>query len=136
MHRRKISALKRFMRKGDFRASGSGIFSHDREVFDEWCIRLALDMTRKLGAHCLAYDFIFDEANTPLLVEISYGFSPHGYQDCPGFWDEELQVFERVGKFNQDITEGAKVKMYFKDGKLSWAKKCLPVNLKTRKPKR
>jgi glutathione synthase/RimK-type ligase-like ATP-grasp enzyme len=90
----KAFALKRMVRKGDFRASGSGDFRHERAAFDEGCIALAFDLSRRLGAQCLAYDFVFDEQGQPLVVEISYGFSPHGYDDCPGYWDEELRWHE------------------------------------------
>lgn len=45
-------------------------------------------------------DFIFDENNTSLIVEISYGFIPSVYWDCPGFWDEQLNWHE--GKFRPE----------------------------------
>jgi glutathione synthase/RimK-type ligase-like ATP-grasp enzyme len=93
----KAFALKRYVRANDFRASGSGIFSYGKEEFDERCIRLAFDINRRLKAQCVAYDFIFDEKNNPLLIEINYGFSPTGYDDCPGYWDEKLNWYE--GKF-------------------------------------
>lgn len=87
-------ALKRFVRKGDFRASGSGHFAHEREAFNEEVIRLALKVTYELGAQCLALDFVFDDHRNPLLVEISYGFSPYGYDQCPGYWDNKLRWHE------------------------------------------
>jgi hypothetical protein len=34
----------------------------------------------------------------PLLIEISYGFANSGYDDCPGYWDEQLKW--HGGKFN------------------------------------
>ena len=34
----------------------------------------------------------------PKIVEISYGFSPEGYDPCPGYWDKNLTWHE--GKFN------------------------------------
>lgn len=94
----KAFGLKRFVRSGDFRASGSGIFSHRKEEFDERCVSLAFDTSKKLKAKCLAYDFVFGKNNEPLIVEISYGFSPHGYFDCEGYWDSDLKWTE--GKFN------------------------------------
>lgn len=91
-------ALKRMTRANDFRASGSGIFAYAREVFDERCVRLAFDLTAKLGAQCVAYDFIFDQHRQPLLVEISYGFVAEVYDPCPGYWDAGLRWHE--GAFN------------------------------------
>lgn len=94
----KAFALKRMVRENDFRASGSGEFKYAREEFDERCIKIAFETSKKLKAQCLAYDFVFDEKNNPLIVEISYGFTPEGYDACPGYWDEEINWNE--GKFN------------------------------------
>lgn len=94
----KAFALKRMVRKGDFRASGSGEFYYDREMFDERCVKIAFEANKKIQSQCIAYDFIFDTANNPLIVEISYGFTQEGYDRCPGYWDTELNWHE--GKFN------------------------------------
>ncbi len=94
----KAFALKRMVRENDFRASGSGNFKYEKEEFDERCVQLAFDINLKLKAQSVAYDFVFDATNQPLLVEISYGFAPEGYDDCPGYWDEQLHWHE--GKFN------------------------------------
>ncbi len=34
-------------------------------------------------------DFVYDK-DKPKIVEISYGFSPEGYDPCPGYWDKDL----------------------------------------------
>lgn len=93
----KAFAIKRYVRKGDFRASGSGHFGYLREEFDERCISIAFEVTQQLKAQCLAYDFVF-EGNMPKIIEMSYGFSPSGYDNCPGYWDSQLRWHE--GKFN------------------------------------
>lgn len=95
---RKAFALKRFVRKNDFRASGSGSFKYDKEEFDIQCISLAFDYTKRLQAQCVAFDFVFDTTNNPKVIEINYGFAPSGYDDCPGYWDEDLTWHE--GKFD------------------------------------
>ena len=56
----KAFGLKRMVRTGDFRASGSGDFKVDRKEFDERCVEIAFKINDKLKAQCLAYDFIFD----------------------------------------------------------------------------
>jgi len=94
----KAFALKRMVRNNDFRASGSGNFKYERVEFDERCVQIAFDLTKKLKAQCLAYDFVFDRANNPLIVEISYGFVASVYDPCPGYWDESLNWHE--GSFN------------------------------------
>jgi len=94
----KAFALKRMVRKGDFRASGSGEFYYSKEKFDERCVKLAFESNEKIQSQCIAYDFIFDSGNNPLIVEISYGFIKEVYDPCPGYWDKDLIWHE--GKFN------------------------------------
>jgi glutathione synthase/RimK-type ligase-like ATP-grasp enzyme len=94
----KAFALKRFVRDNDFRASGSGNFAYAKDEFDERCVRISFDATQKLGAQCAAYDFVFDQGGNPMIVEISYGFTPEGYDDCAGYWDRGLNW--TPGSFN------------------------------------
>ena len=90
-------ALKRMVREGDFKASGSGNMKFEKSEFDERCVQIAFDTSEKLKSQCLAYDFIFDENKVPLIVEVSYGFAVDAYDACPGYWDENLDWHE--GKF-------------------------------------
>jgi glutathione synthase/RimK-type ligase-like ATP-grasp enzyme len=90
----KAFALKRFVRKNDFRASGSGSFSYSKNEFDERCLHIAFSISQKLKTQCIAYDFIFDERNSPLIVEISFGFTVIVYDPCPGYWDRDLNWHE------------------------------------------
>ncbi|MCI4647570.1 hypothetical protein [Phaeodactylibacter sp.] len=92
----KAFGLYRYVRKGDFRASGSGNFAYDKELFDERCVSIAFDLTQQLQFQCAAYDFVFDKNSNPLIVEVSYGFSPAGYDPCPGYWDKNLQWHEET----------------------------------------
>ena len=85
----KAFAIKRMTRDNDFRASGSGSIFYDQELFDLETIRLSLDITKKLAAQCLAYDFVYQDGK-PLIVEISYGYANKVYEDCPGYWDQNL----------------------------------------------
>lgn len=94
----KAFALKRMVRKGDFRASGSGEFYYSRELFNVSSIEIAFKLNELLKSQSLAIDFVFNEQNHPLLVEISYGFSPEGYDDCPGYWDKNIEWHK--GNFN------------------------------------
>lgn len=86
----KAIAIKRMNRKHDFRASGSGHIIYDEKQIDLRCVQIAFDVNRKLMTQSVAYDFIFDRNNNPLIVELSYGYAMHGYDQCPGFWDEQL----------------------------------------------
>lgn len=91
-------ALKRMVRKGDFRASGSGEMKFEKDEFDEKCIGISFETSQKLNAQCLAYDFVFGINGDPLIVEISYGFAVEAYDKCPGYWDEQL--YWHKGRFN------------------------------------
>ncbi len=96
----KAFALKRYVRKNDFRASGSGNFGYTKDLFDERCVSISFGLTKKLGLQVGAFDFVFDEDNNPLVVEVSYGYTASGYDDCPGYWDEQLNWHE--GQFNHE----------------------------------
>lgn len=91
-------AIKRLVRKNDFRASGSGLIEYDKERIDVRCVKIAFEVTQNLNAQCVAFDFVFDQNNSPLIVEINYGFAHDAYFKCPGWWDKQLIWNE--GKFN------------------------------------
>lgn len=90
----KAFALKRLVRKGDFRASGSGNTVYDRHQLDERCVRMAFDANEKIKSQSIAYDFVFDKDNNPLIVEISYGYTATAYDKCEGYWDKDLRWHE------------------------------------------
>jgi len=93
----KAFAIKRLVRKNDFRASGSGNILYNKELFDEKIIRLAFELSDKIQGQSMAFDFIYDN-NTPKVVEVSYGFVQAGYDKCEGYWDKEMNWHE--GKFD------------------------------------
>ena len=68
-----------------------------KDNFDIRCVQIAFETSEKIGSNCLAYDFLFDDENQPLIAEVSYGFSQEGYDGCTGYWDKKL--IWREGKF-------------------------------------
>lgn len=82
--------IRRLVRKGDFRASGSGFIEYEPEKISPECVRLAFETSEKLGAQVVAYDFVHNMSNNPLIVEINYGYAHASYAKCPGYWDKEL----------------------------------------------
>ena len=86
----KAFAIKRMIRKNDFRASGSGNIHYEKKEIPLECVGLSFEVTKKLSAQCLAFDYIFDRG-APMIVEISYGFAHDAYLNCPGYWDEQLK---------------------------------------------
>ena len=93
----KAFAIKRMVRKDDFRASGSGSILYDKKHFNVSDVKLSFEIHNKLQSQCTALDFVYQN-NQPLLVEISYGFVPEAYEDCSGYWDADLNWHE--GEFN------------------------------------
>ncbi|HUQ66899.1 MAG TPA: hypothetical protein VM101_12125 [Flavitalea sp.] len=84
-------AVRRYCRKGDFRASGSGIKAYEPELFDIKCIESAFDIAKKLGTQSVYMDFIWDNKE-PKIIELSYcGIMGPFYDDCPGYWDSNLK---------------------------------------------
>lgn len=95
---KKAFAIKRMVRTGDFRASGSGELYYEKNLIDERCIQVSFEANKKINSQCIAFDFVFDLNKQPLIVEISYGFSVEGYDECVGYWDANLVW--HPGKFN------------------------------------
>lgn len=85
----KAVAIKRMVRNGDFRASGSGTILYDPDQINPECIQIAFEVSSKLKAQCLAYDFIKSKSGFKI-VEISYAFSTKAYDYCPGHWNSDL----------------------------------------------
>lgn len=82
-------AEKRFVRKNDFRASGSGKFSY--ENINLKAIELAFAISQDLKLQSVAFDFVLNESETPLIVELSYGFGLKGLKNAPGYWNSKLE---------------------------------------------
>ena len=63
-------------------------------MIDQRCIEISFNISERLNFNCMTYDYVFDESDNPLLVEISYGFSKDAYYLCPGYWDNSLNWVE------------------------------------------
>lgn len=94
----KAFAIKRMVRENDFRASGSGNIIYDKDQIDDRCISISFKANNKIKSQSIAFDYIFDKDNNPLIVELSYGFATEAYDACPGYWDSNISWHE--GKFN------------------------------------
>lgn len=94
---KKAFAIKRFVRKNDFRASGSGVIRYEKNNFPESTIQIAFEIAQKLDSQSISIDFVY-ENQIPLVVEISYGFVHKVYDACVGYWDENMNWYD--GKFD------------------------------------
>lgn len=95
---KKAFAIKRLVRENDFRASGSGMIQYEKANFNEEIIKKSFEFAKRLNTQVVAFDYVFDNNKTPLIVEISYGYAIEGYDRCEGFWDEKLNFHK--GKFD------------------------------------
>lgn len=90
-------AIKRGVREGDFRASGSGNISYNKDEINLEAIKISFEVNKRLSTQSVAFDFV-KHNNKLLIVEISYCFTAEPYDLCPGYWDNNLNWFE--GQFN------------------------------------
>ena len=85
--------IKRMVRDGDFRASGSGKLQYEPEQISPKCIRMAFDLAKEVRSQSLALDFVFSDGD-PLIVEISYAFPSDFCLPCPGYWKSDMTWVE------------------------------------------
>ncbi len=90
-------ALRRKVRDGDFRASGSGEMDYDLEKIPLSALRIAFDIASKLKLQSAAFDFVMHNEE-PKIIEISYGFGYEEVQFSNGYWNENLEYIP--GSFN------------------------------------
>jgi hypothetical protein len=83
----KAFAMKRWNRKNDFRASGSGIKSYKPQDIDTRFIEAAFNLNKRLNAQSIAFDFALENDEIKV-IEISYAFVTRIF---PGYWDTDLQ---------------------------------------------
>lgn len=94
----KAFAIERMVRKGDFRASGSGIIHYlDDHTIDKEALKVSFEAARKIKSQSIALDFVYDQ-KAPLIVEVSYGFAISAYDACKGYWDDKMNWYP--GPFN------------------------------------
>lgn len=80
--------FQRKVRKGDFRASGSGNLCFDNSKIPLQLIKLAQDTAKKLHIQSVAFDFVYDKGIEKfLIVELSYGFGYDERESENGYWD-------------------------------------------------
>ena len=85
-------ALRRKVRSGDFRASGSGILEFPNENLNKEYISLAFQIVDKLGVDSMGIDFIESLEGEIKVIEMSYGFPSENFLDgSAGSWNRNLE---------------------------------------------
>ena len=83
--------LRRYCRKNDFRASGSGLIEYKKELFPKSSIAIAFQTAKLLKSQSIAFDFVYLN-NEPKIVEVSYAYAMGSvYDKCNGYWDDKLE---------------------------------------------
>lgn len=106
--------FRRFCRKDDFRASGSGLWDPNPAYINLESVKIAFSVAKTIGSPSIAFDFIID-GPYPKIIEISYCFPQSAPDCCPGYWDEKLNWHK--GKINAE-------EFMIKD----FLDKCSPIN--------
>jgi hypothetical protein len=78
-------AYRRFNRRDDFRASGSGLRDADPSQISPEFVRLAFRTARALNMQSCAVDCMWKDGR-PVIGEVSYYYEAWIVADCPGHW--------------------------------------------------
>lgn len=81
----KAFGFRRFNRKDDFRASGSGLIDWDYKQIDLRFLDLAFDVAKKLSLSSCAIDGMYKDGK-PVIGEISYTYASWAVKECAGYW--------------------------------------------------
>lgn len=90
----KACAFRRLVRKGDFRASGSGKIDYNPDQIDERMIEIAYNAADKINTHSTAFDFIYDKNGAPKIIEISCFYVSSAVSKAGGYWDRNLEYHQ------------------------------------------
>jgi glutathione synthase/RimK-type ligase-like ATP-grasp enzyme len=93
--------FRRFNRKDDFRASGSGLIDYDTNEIDSSMIKLAFELSKKFDFQTMAYDFIYDTEGNPTVLEHNFTYVDSAVSKCPIYWDQDLNEFPNDNKYPQ-----------------------------------
>lgn len=100
----KAWSLRRYVRKNDFRASGSGNIDYDKNLVDKEILKIAFDSAKKMKLQAIAFDFIYDFERKPKIIECSYCWPSGSFiEDCEGYWDIELNHHDKFISAEKEI---------------------------------
>jgi glutathione synthase/RimK-type ligase-like ATP-grasp enzyme len=112
--------LRRYCRSGDFRASGSGLFSYNPGLIDMQMVKLSFDVAKKLGAQSVAFDLLMDSGR-PKIIEMSYCYTIDCCDRCHGYWDSNLNWHEGAFEPQRFILDDFVKSLYIHEEKLVYS---------------
>lgn len=87
----KLTFFARPVREGDFRASGGGSISYNKNLMNEKVIKTAFEATDKLNLQCVGFDYVIEKkTREPKIIEMSYNFAHKVAEDVGGYYDKDL----------------------------------------------
>jgi hypothetical protein len=104
INQEKAFGIKRYNRKNDFRASGSGKIEYlNPDNINLTCLEIAFQTAKKLKMDSIAYDFVFENGN-PKIVEITYSYGLKA-TSANGYWNNQFQWFPKKIELEKWIIE-------------------------------
>jgi len=105
-------AFTRNVRRGDFRASGGGDLCYDLGRIRLDCVKTAFEITRRISAQSLAFDFVMAPDGRYLVTEICFAYNSQAIFNCKGHWDptmswHECQVWPQDAILDDVVTAAA-----------------------------
>jgi hypothetical protein len=82
----RVMGFFRRNRPGDFRASGSGLIEYVDEL-DPECVRIAFEISSRMGFDSMAYDFVRDNEGRWVVLECSYTYVDAAVRDCRYYYE-------------------------------------------------
>ncbi len=83
----------RGVRKGDFRASGSGLNNYSKSSIPIELISKSFEVVEKLKMQSCCLDWVIDKDGCYYFVEVSMGFVDDYVYQCPGYWNSALKWY-------------------------------------------
>lgn len=103
----KLGYFLRHIRKGDFRASGSGDFYYDNPMITEQIIRSAFEAKDALGMQCIGFDYVVDSrTGNGLIIEMCHGFDRDAVYAAGGWFDRDCMWHEGHLNVDHEMLEG------------------------------
>lgn len=93
--------FRRFNRKNDFRASGSGNIDYSPSGIDNKMLDMAFKISDDNNYQTMAYDFIYDKNNNPALIEMNHTFVDSAVAKCPVYWNREGVKIDNKNRYPQ-----------------------------------
>ena len=100
----KLSYFLRNIRKGDFRASGSGDFYYNNTMIKEQIIKTAFETKDALKMQCIGFDYVVDNrTGEGKIIEMCHGFDRDAVFAAKGWFDRNCQWHDESMNVDYEI---------------------------------